>query len=96
MPPNPYLDAIHEHNAAYEHANKDTPTPLHDLGDLVNTLTTDFRVIEKTLRRMQATIRMNAGNFNAGVNKDKTPNVGGNILVEGVQADAEEDPYYVP
>ena len=85
MPPNPYLDAIYKHNAAYKHVIKDTPTPLHDLEDLVSTLPPPIRVIS-----------MNAGYLNTGVGDDKTPNVGENVVVEGVEAEAEEDPYYLP
>jgi hypothetical protein len=95
MPPNPHLDAIYKHNAAYEHANKHAPTPLRDPEDLVSTLPPPLRVIENTLRRMQDTIRMNAGYFNAGLGDDKSPSVVENVVVRGVDTDAEEDPYYV-
>jgi hypothetical protein len=73
MQSNLFLEAIYQHNSAYKQANNGTPTPLHDLEDFVNTLPPPLRAIEKDLRRMQATIRMNAAYFNAGVGEDKAP-----------------------
>jgi hypothetical protein len=110
MQPNPFLEAIYQHNAAYKQANNGR----RDLEDLVNTLPPPLRAIEKELRRMQATIRMNAAYFNAGVGDDKAPkwsekvadeasvgddkaaNVGEKVEDEAAGEDTEDDPYYVP
>jgi hypothetical protein len=73
MQPNPFLEAIYQHYAAYKQANNGRPTPLRDLEDLVITLPPPLCAIEKELKRMQATIRMNAAYFNAGVGDDKAP-----------------------
>jgi hypothetical protein len=52
MPASHYLDAIYEHNAAYKHANPNTPTPLNGLEDLVNTLPPPLRAINEEFRCM--------------------------------------------
>jgi hypothetical protein len=65
MLPNPYLDAIYQHNAVYKHANPDMLIPLREFRGRVNTPPAPLHTIEKEFRRMQATIRMSAGYFNA-------------------------------